>query len=91
MYSFWGEFEHCRYMRTLNAKDSWDPTFGTILVIETSKWVNQGSAVTFVVYDKEGFPFTQCCRMHRERSHQSQAFIFRDPYDEKTVYPMGVS
>ena len=90
-YSFWGTPENCRYMRTLNARDSWNPSFGTIMVLETSKWCNEGDTVSFVVHDRDGFPFTGCCRMHRERSHQTQAFIFRDPYDESKIYRMGVS
>ena len=91
MYSFWGTPENCRYIRTLNAKDSWNPSFGTIMVIESSKWCNEGDVISLVVHDRDGFPFTGCCKMHRERSHQTQAFVFRDPYDEERVYRMGVS
>ena len=91
MYSFWGTPEKCRYIRTLNTRDSWNPTFGTIMVIESSKWCNEGDMVSLVVHDRDGFPFTGCCKMHRERSHQTQAFVFRDPYDETRVYRMGVS
>ena len=81
----------CWYMKTLEPEDRWRPTYGTILTIETSRWVPQGTQVQLFVVDRDGNPFVKGCQRHRERNGKEEAFIFRDPYNPSKIYPMSVS
>ena len=90
-FSFMGVPSKCWYMKTLEPEDKWRLSYGTILTIETSRWVPQGTQVQLFVVDRDGNPFIKGCQRHRNRNGRDEAFVFRDPYNPAKIYPMTVS
>ena len=91
LFSYLGQPEGCYYMKVVDMKVGWKPHFGTRLVIETTYPADPGSEIQLVVIDKDGIPFSRCCRMHQQKTNQTQAFVFRDPYRMDQIYAQNVS
>ena len=91
-YSYLGVPENIWLMRTLGAKEIWDPSFGTVIRIETSKdYPSPGTQLQLYVNDRDGSPWVLACKNHRKKSQQDYAFIFRDPHSTEKIYPAAVS
>ena len=87
-FSYLGTPENIWYARTIGAKETWDPSYGTVIRIELSQWPSAGTHVQLFVNDKDGSPWVQSCRNHRRKTEQEHAFVFRDPHTTGKPYPV---
>ena len=83
--------ENIWFERTLGSKEKWNPSFGTIIRVETREHPSPGTQIQLYVHDRDGSPWVHCCSMHRKKTQQSFAFIFRDPHAIEKIYPVTVS
>ena len=91
LYSFLGVPENIWMQRILGAKETWTPSFGTVIRIETREYPSPGTQIQLYVADRDGSPWIQACQRHRNSSKQNYAFIFRDPHTTEKIYSPSVS